>query len=680
MTATNNLSPALSFSGQWQPVPSSSISATYTGYTVDWGLAPITLPNGHFGFVAATRVNMTSASGAIVPTQVAILEQQDDGGFAIATDQYIADPLINGVNGTVVVADFNDDGNSDIFLAAENESPGMYAHSTAYVSNDSGGFTKFTLDDDSNAHDQQVFIVNGQPIVAVGSIGTLAEANNTAPVVTDLNPIYSWNGSGFSEHLVYPQIEQNFLGASVAIGELNGDGKLQYLVGGFAYGPGYPLPEHIITNIAVYNFDPETLTLTGNPLAVMPSYFSDISGTNSTNARIVIDDFNHDGKPDIIGVAYLDQGPDTQSMLQMLQNEGDFHFTDVSDELNGGYRQDSAIPSYQFRAVDLDGSGIASYVSDSTDYTRSDRQNNFIMVNDGTGHLYYAMHDEFLALGQQSRAYAASLGFNPPPDSTYCPTFTSYVDADGLIDFEAKVAGAKMVDGLLTAMYAFVNVPTRIDLATYVTTPMNVADRNGSGLIRTFAGNDRVYDASHAAAASIDGGQGIDTAVYSAPRADFSVSASGGVLSVGAPGLSDTLHNIERVEFSDGKFAFDLDGHAGTVARFIAAVFGAALVQVPIYVGVGLSCLDSGMSDLTLMQLALDVRLGAGASHQAVVELLYTNVVGVAPTPAETAYFQGLLDDGTYTPAVLAILASGTSINADHIGLTGLAATGLGYD
>ena len=63
----------------------------------------------------------------------------------------------------------------------------------------------------------------------------------------------------------------------------------------------------------------------------------------------------------------------------------------------------------------------------------------------------------------------------------------------------------------------------------------------------------------------------------------------------------------------------------------------------------------------------------------AVVNLLYTNVVGVAPQQAELAAYTGQLDSGAYTQAGLGIYAADSSLNATHINLVGLAQTGLVY-
>ena len=46
--------------------------------------------------------------------------------------------------------------------------------------------------------------------------------------------------------------------------------------------------------------------------------------------------------------------------------------------------------------------------------------------------------------------------------------------------------------------------------------------------------------------------------------------------------------SIERIEFSDGGIAYDLDGYAGLVAKLLGAVFGFESVGNAKYVGIGL--------------------------------------------------------------------------------------------
>lgn len=179
---------------------------------------------------------------------------------------------------------------------------------------------------------------------------------------------------------------------------------------------------------------------------------------------------------------------------------------------------------------------------------------------------------------------------------------------------------------------------------------------------------------------SADGGAGIDKVIYTGARVGYTISQPGGTLQVNSASAADTLTGIERTEFADVKLAFDIGGNAGTVARVIGALFGAPAVQAhPDYAGLGLGLLDGGMSYGSLMEYALDARLGAARSHGDVVTTLYTNVAGTAPPPADYASFTGQLDSGAQTEVGLAIFAAEHVLNTQNIGLVGLAGTGLAY-
>jgi len=178
---------------------------------------------------------------------------------------------------------------------------------------------------------------------------------------------------------------------------------------------------------------------------------------------------------------------------------------------------------------------------------------------------------------------------------------------------------------------------------------------------------------------SVDGGAGVDTAVFAGARASYSVAVSGSDAGVSAGGVSVALSQVERLRFADQSLAIDLGGAAGEVARTLGLVFGAAAVQVPAYVGLGLALLDGGIGYEGLMAAALQARLGSGYSSAQVVDLLYTSLAGVAPTAEQGAPFVALLDSGAIGAAALGVLAADTELNAAHIGLAGLAATGLAF-
>lgn len=180
----------------------------------------------------------------------------------------------------------------------------------------------------------------------------------------------------------------------------------------------------------------------------------------------------------------------------------------------------------------------------------------------------------------------------------------------------------------------------------------------------------------------LQGGGGLDTAAYAGARANFVIAQSGAQASVrdatGAEG-TDSLAQIERLVFADGRIALDLDGAAGIAARVLGAVFGADAVDNGDYVATALWLLDGGMSEEALVQLALDARLGTGATHAEVVDLLFSNLAGSLPGDAEAQPFIDMLQSGAATQASLAQTAAHMAINAANIDLVGLAANGLAY-
>ncbi len=182
--------------------------------------------------------------------------------------------------------------------------------------------------------------------------------------------------------------------------------------------------------------------------------------------------------------------------------------------------------------------------------------------------------------------------------------------------------------------------------------------------------------------ATVDGLAGIDSVALNAAARQFKLQTSAAGDSLVRQDGSGTvsLANVERLIFSDQKLALDLNGNAGSVAKILGAVFGAPAVARPDYVGIGLSLLDSGQyTATTLMGYALQVALGPNASPQAVVDLLFRNVVGVLPDAQTRQSFADLIVNGSHTAATLGHMAANTDLNQANIQLTGLQLTGLAF-
>ena len=201
------------------------------------------------------------------------------------------------------------------------------------------------------------------------------------------------------------------------------------------------------------------------------------------------------------------------------------------------------------------------------------------------------------------------------------------------------------------------------------------------------AGNDivmRLLENLEISQTTMDGGSGIDTVIYDSPASGFSFTAEGQVFSIssltqGDLSEADELISFERLKFTDTNIAIDLDGNAGKTAKLLGAVLGAEGVSNKAYVGAGLYLLDDGMTYEEMMQVALEVVLGANPSSSSVVDLLWTNIIG-PPTPADNLpQYSALIDNGTYTAAGLAVAAADHSLNTTNIDLIGLSTLGIEY-
>jgi Ca2+-binding RTX toxin-like protein len=176
------------------------------------------------------------------------------------------------------------------------------------------------------------------------------------------------------------------------------------------------------------------------------------------------------------------------------------------------------------------------------------------------------------------------------------------------------------------------------------------------------------------------GGAHLDTAVYGGVRANYLIERRGVAIS-GAEG-NDTLNGVERLKFSDFNVAFDVadGGPAGHVAKLLGAVFGPAAVLNKTYAGIGLGVFDNQGADYAAVaNYAIRAALGNNIDNAALVRLLYTNVVGSAPSQAEVDAFVGLLGNGSFTQVSLTTYAADHALNAARIDLAGIVEHGLAY-
>jgi hypothetical protein len=195
---------------------------------------------------------------------------------------------------------------------------------------------------------------------------------------------------------------------------------------------------------------------------------------------------------------------------------------------------------------------------------------------------------------------------------------------------------------------------------------------NGSAYnnsLKGYAGNDR-----------IDGGAGIDTAYFSGFKSRYTISISGSAMSVVGPDGTDTLLNIERLQFDDKALAVDINGNAGQVYRLYQAAFD----RKPDTGGLGvwINQMDNGKSlEWVSAQFQtsqeFQLKYGSNVSTDQFVTLLYQNVLHRSPDSGGLSAWKGALDAGAQSRAQ--VLAGFSDSTENQIALIGSIQNGIEY-
>lgn len=173
----------------------------------------------------------------------------------------------------------------------------------------------------------------------------------------------------------------------------------------------------------------------------------------------------------------------------------------------------------------------------------------------------------------------------------------------------------------------------------------------------------------------VDGQAGIDTIRLGNKSADYKVlkDTTTGYWNVEAANKTSggmELQNTERLSFIDTSWALDSGDSesAGRTAKILGAVFGKEGLANMSYRGIGLFYFDIGMSYEALTLLALDARVGPGASMETVAQLLQTNVPGLVVNPSAYA-----------STTAMVMFAQESALNKTMVDIVGLSTAGMPY-
>jgi len=186
----------------------------------------------------------------------------------------------------------------------------------------------------------------------------------------------------------------------------------------------------------------------------------------------------------------------------------------------------------------------------------------------------------------------------------------------------------------------------------------------------------------------IDGGAGLDVCVFTEVKSLFTLTVdSHSQWQVKKGSVTDTLENIERINFSDTNVALDMDGNAGFVTKLIGVLFGSDAIANKGYVGTGLYQLETvGLSQDELVSFALaaggmvlDNYESPRDFYSNLLANLWVNAVGTTLTTELAAPYLEQLIDESLSAVGIVNLAAETDYNKTQINYTGLLSTGIEY-
>lgn len=192
------------------------------------------------------------------------------------------------------------------------------------------------------------------------------------------------------------------------------------------------------------------------------------------------------------------------------------------------------------------------------------------------------------------------------------------------------------------------------NLKVFGTTGVVLTGNAGNNIISGASGHDVFNGAG--GNDQIDGGDGIDTAIFNGNRSAYTLSkTNAGNIVNGATGDgTDTLVNVERLQFGDKNIALDIMGNAGQAYRLYQAAFD----RKPDLAGLGywIKDMDKGSSLTTVaagfFQSAEFQKLyGVSPNTSTLITNFYQNVLHRAPDQAGFDYWANELNTGKITPA-----------------------------
>lgn len=529
------------------------------------------------------------------------------GNFTDATQSIIPGGYL-GISGggRTLIADFNQDGRSDVFQLnfGDDAPPFPGGVNTLLLSSPQSGF----LVDRSSTLSQTLQLNHGGSIGDVNGDGYADVLVNTLSHGSQLYLNDGKGGLALHDELLPPadtglnSHDNTYSG----IVDVDGDGHPDLILGRWD-GGNSTADSLVLLNDGTGDFSRSA------PIALPASGLS---------KEIILDvkaiDLNHDGRIDLM--LSVTNGGERDVFyqtpyIQLLINDGGGNFHDetaarISPAVQATFGSKGWIMS--LTNVDMDRDGNDDILVTSA----SDSVPSMVLMNRGDG-----TFDAGWSSGVGGHTVALDANNDGMTDLvTYYNNMAPAVDVNVMESGHVYKVAADAIGGV------------------------SLTGSSGNDILIGGAGSDH-----------IDGGAGVDAARYSGKRSDYTVTHTAAGDSVSGGGASDTLINIERLMFADSAIAYDVDGVGGQAYRLYQAAFNRA----PDTAGLGFQMWAMESAGYSLAQVAQNFidspefsRTYGSLSNEQFVTQLYANVLHRAPDAEGLKFHVDLLNAGTVTRAV----------------------------
>lgn len=621
--------------------------------------------------------------------QAAILLLNDGhGGFIDGTQQVFgANTPVFGMSNGVFVQSFTNDGKLGMFVVdqgleiGDSYNGGFKGGQNHYYQQDAKGVWQ---DLTANLPDNNLAFNHVSSVVDINHDGNLDimvtrlggpnfEGSGTFFYLGDGKGGFTESTAGLPAEIAYQSkydhqwqsttIDYQFTG-SMGSGDLNGDGKIDLIAGSYAQPDALSKTETVRVYVpdAAGNYNKVFQT-------AIPDALKALEGVMGV-AGIQTGDIDGDGKADIV-VRWENSG---KSAVEILHNDGNNHFTDVTV---------ADLGSYLVRDVYTDPNAQLAQSIELTDVN-----------HDGT--LDMVLHT-FNSTASGIASGAADTGFTYLNDGTGKFTAAALTDASGTLNTSQianLVSNTQLSLGKPVVMdvnndgsndTVFINPTLNADrtINLNITTVYGVAASNiyhatdGGQTLTGSAGSDIfTVGTGHD---SLNGGAGLDTLVLLGNKADYKIAATTGGFQITHGSDFDVIKNIERIQFADTNVALDISGAGGQIFRLYQAAFDRApdLPGLGFWMnaadnGVALSSIASGFTHSEEF-----ARLyGANVSDADYVTHLYQNVLHRDPEQGGFEFWTTALRNGVSRETLLSNFAE----SAENIAaLVGVSQNGVEY-